>query len=109
MGSDWVGAEAASSSCGGAASGVLRGAPRAKWIGDEWRRTRGLATLLHGLIPRLLNTILPFGFPKIASLLISGLGVGMRVHVHAYDSPDDLTISAGEESRETESKSQRLR
>lgn len=40
-------------------------AQRAKWIGDEWCRMIGLASLLHRLIPRLPGELSPIlEFPK---------------------------------------------
>lgn len=37
---------------------------KAKWIGDEWCRMIGLATLLCGLIPRLLGALAPIHFAR---------------------------------------------
>ncbi len=48
----------------------LRKMLKAKWIGDEWCRMIGLATLLCGLIPRLLGALARIHFSQNAFLKI---------------------------------------
>lgn len=45
----------------------LRKILKAKWIGDEWCRMIGLATLLCGLIPRLLGALTSIHFARQCS------------------------------------------
>lgn len=45
----------------------LRKMLKAKWIGDEWCRKIGLATLLCGPIPRLLGAFVPFLYTQHGS------------------------------------------
>lgn len=68
--------------------------PRAKWIGDEWWRMMGLATLLHGLIPIKPHSLDPTCIP--ASDIIH---MGMRALLEYSPTPMTSPVSAGQGHR----------